>query len=410
MTELLRLEPYSMGAGDRFAHQGEAQLQAFIQAQRSGVEVAIVWNKSRREHGLTGSRPADVRREAEAAVLALGWQGGYHVDADHVGYDTVDDFLEACDFFTLDVADHIGQPVAEEAVRSFSDRHRVAAAAAGIGEHRVRATAAQYLGAAQEAGRIYRKIAAAKSPGHFITEVSMDETRLPQTPDELLLILAALSDQGIPVQTIAPKFCGEFHKGVDYVGEVAAFQREFEAHLGAVAEAKRVFDLPENLKLSIHSGSDKFSIYPGIHRALVQHQAGLHLKTAGTTWLEELVGLAEAGGDGLDLAKDVYRMARGRFEELCRPYATVMDVDPARLPPVEEVAGWSSQDFVAALRHVPDCPRYDPRLRQFLHVSFKVAADLGGRFTAALGDHRAVIARNVTRNLYDRHLRPVFIG
>jgi tagaturonate epimerase len=407
---MLELGRYSMGTGDRFAHQGEAQLAAFAKARSLGVDVAIVWNKSRREHSLTGTVPTDVRREADAAVAALGWQGDYHVDADHVGFETVDAFIAACDFFTLDVADQIGKPASADAMAGFVDRHRAAAAAAGIGPRELRATAEKYLAAAQEAGRIYRKIEAAKGPGRFITEVSMDETAEPQGPDELFLILAALADEGIPVQTIAPKFTGQFHKGVDYVGDVGAFEKEFEEDVGALALAVQEFGLPANLKLSVHSGSDKFSLYPGIHRVMHQHGVGVHLKTAGTTWLEEVVGLCEAGGDGLVLAKDLYAAARGRVDELCRPYATVVDMDPAALPEVTDVAGWSSRDFVEALRHDPDCPRYDRNLRQLLHVAFKVAAEMGDRYRAALQEHRAVVARNVTLNLFERHLRPVFIG
>ena len=160
----------------------------------------------------------------------------------------------------------------------------------------------------------------------------MDETDSPQTPSELLVILAALADEGIPVQTIAPKFTGRFNKGVDYVGDVAQFEREFNEDLAVVAYAVKQYGLPANLKLSVHSGSDKFSLYAPIRRALARFGAGLHLKTAGTTWLEELIGLAEAGGSGLALAKEIYAEALDHVEELCAPYATVIDIDSQRLP------------------------------------------------------------------------------
>src|SRR5207302_4026594 len=159
--------------------------------------------------------------------------------------------------------------------------------------------AGKYLRAVQEAGKIYRHIAAAKGEGRFITEVSMDETDSPQTPPELLVILAALAAEGIPVQTIAPKFTGRFNKGVDYVGDLAQFEKEFDEDLSVLTFAVREFGLPDTLKLSVHSGSDKFSIYPIINRLIKKHGAGLHVKTAGTTWLEEVIGLAEAGGEAL---------------------------------------------------------------------------------------------------------------
>src|SRR5262249_15231440 len=140
-------------------------------------------------------------------------------------------------------------------------------------------------------------------------EVSMDETDAPQTPPELLIILAAFADEGIPAQTIAPKFTGRFNKGVDYVGNVAQFEKEFSEDLAVIALAVKNYGLPANLKLSVHSGSDKFSIYPAIRRGIGKFNAGLHIKTAGTTWLEEIIGLAEAGGSGLTLAKEIYAEA-----------------------------------------------------------------------------------------------------
>ena len=121
--------------------------------------------------------------------------------------------------------------------------------------------AGKYLLAVQEAGKIYRHIAQMKGEGKFITEVSMDETDSPQTPPELLVILAALADEGIPIQTIAPKFTGRFNKGVDYVGNVGQFEKEFNDDLAVIAFAVKQYGLPGTLKLSVHSGSDKFSIY-----------------------------------------------------------------------------------------------------------------------------------------------------
>ena len=107
----------------------------------------------------------------------------------------------------------------------------------------------------------------------------------------MLFILAAIAAEGIPVQTIAPKFTGRFNKGVDYVGDVAQFG-EFREDIAVIAFAVEEFGLPQNLKLSVHSGSDKFSIYGPIRESLAEFGAGVHVKTAGTTWLEELIGLA----------------------------------------------------------------------------------------------------------------------
>ena len=413
------LEKYSMGIGDRFGRQGRAQLQAMVRAKADGVDVAPVWNKSHREHTILHTRPADVRAEADGAVAALGWTGGYYVDADHVGAKNVDLFTEASDFFTLDVADFIGQAADEGDVRAFVDRHSDLVGALDVdgidggielSGGRIEAIARTYLLAVRGAGEVYRRVESVKGAGNFITEVSMDETDAPQTPVEMLLILAAIADDCIPAQTIAPKFTGRFNKGVDYVGDVAQFTREFDEDLAVIAFAVERFGLPANLKLSVHSGSDKFSIYGPIREAIGSRGAGLHLKTAGTTWLEELIGLAAAGGEGLRIAKDVYAAALGRFDELAGPYASVIDIDRSKLPSQEVVAGWSSEQFVGALRHDPSCELFDLNVRQLLHVGYKVAGEMGGRFLDALAEFEDVIASCVTENIYDRHLRPLFVG
>lgn len=419
MSQALKLGKYSVGTGDRFAHQAKAQLQAALMALEAGVAILPVWNKSNREHTIIGSEPASARQAADAAVKELGWKLPYFLDADHINLNTVNRFMTACDFYTLDVADFIGQPTSAAAIDAF-----IAKRSSLIGKIELqgvdetftitaddlRAAAAKFLGAVQHAGQVYRTIVAAKGEGNFITEVSMDETDAAQSPVELLIILAAIADEGIPVQTIAPKFSGRFNKGVDYVGDVAQFNREFELDVAAIAYAVTHFGLPSNLKLSVHSGSDKFSIYPGIHAALKKFDAGVHLKTAGTTWLEELIGLAEAGGDALALAKEIYGQAYEHREELCAPYATVIDIDPAKLPTPAAVNTWTSEQYTSALRHVQSNPGYNQHFRQLLHVGFKVAAKMGSRYLELLEANEAVIAKNVTENLFQRHISPVFLG
>lgn len=404
--------------GDRFAHQGKAQLQACIMAAQQGVEVIPVWNKSNREHTFIGSEPSSTRAAADAAVKALGWKLPYHVDADHIRLETVDRFIPHSDFYTIDVADSIGKVANHNAVKSFVDQHPELAGSvtiAGIDKPfettraDVERIASKYLLAVQEAGTIYRHIEKVKGGGRFITEVSMDETDSPQTPPELLIILAALADEGIPVQTIAPKFTGRFNKGVDYVGDLVQFEREFNEDLAVIAHAIARYGLPATLKLSVHSGSDKFSLYPIIRRTLRRTGAGVHLKTAGTTWLEELIGLAEAGGDGLALAKEIYAYALAHVDDLCAPYASVIDIKRDQLPSAETVSKWSGTQMANALRHIPGHPEFNASVRQLLHVSFKLAAKAGTRYTDLLKANEAIVAKNVTENLYDRHLKPLLV-
>jgi hypothetical protein len=408
---------FSFGVGDRFAHQAKPQLRAFQLAADHGIALVPVWNKSNREHNIIGSEPSGTRAAADAAVAALGWKNDYHLDADHINLTTVDRFLAPCDFFTLDVADDIGQPADPTDVDAFLRRHPELVgtiAITGIDapftltRDDITRVANKFLLATRKAGAIYRHILAAKGPD-FITEVSMDETDSPQTPPELLVILAALADQQIPIQTIAPKFTGRFNKGVDYVGDVVQFEKEFNDDLAVLAHAIKSYGLPATLKLSVHSGSDKFSIYPAIRRAIARTGAGLHIKTAGTNWLEEVIGLAEAGGDALALAKEIYTKALAKKEALCEPYATVIDIDDAKLPSAETVNSWTSDQFTGALRHDQSNPLYNPHLRQLIHVGFKVAAQLGDRYLDALKANEAIIARNVTDNLFSRHIKPLFL-
>jgi hypothetical protein len=268
--------------------------------------------------------------------------------------------------------------------------------------------ASKFLAATQQASEIYHFLKTEKGEGNFITEVSMDEVETPQTPIELLFILKMLADKGVPVQTIAPKFTGRFNKGVDYKGNIEQFTKEFEEDVLVLDFAVKEFGLPEEIKLSVHSGSDKFSIYPIMAQVIKKHDKGLHLKTAGTTWLEEVIGLAMAGGEGLEMAKTIYANALEQKEQLCAPYADVIEIDATQLPSVEEVKGWSSEKFANTLRHIPGHPDYNPNFRQLIHVAYKVAADMGKQYTDLLEKHADIIGACVEENIYERHLKRLF--
>ena len=378
----MEIGKYSFGIGDRFAHEGVNQLKALIQAEEQfGVHFVPVWNKANREHQIVGTEPMETRQEADAAVAALGYKDQYFVDADHINLNNVDRFIEASDFFTIDVADYIGK--------------------SGSLEER-------FLPAIKEAGKIYRHIAEVKGADNFVTEVSMDEVDVAQTPEELRYILKELAAERIPLQTIAPKFTGRFNKGVDYRGDLAQFEKEFEQDLIVIDECVKEYGLPANLKLSIHSGSDKFSIYPIMGRLIRKYDKGIHIKTAGTTWLEEIIGLAVADPDALALAKKIYVNALGRMEELTVPYATVIDVDVNQLPSPEEVAGWDAETFARTMRHNQTDPLYNPSFRQLIHVSYKVAAEFGDEYYPALEKHTDVIGEQITANLCERHIKRLF--
>lgn len=409
---------YSFGIGDRFGRQGKAQLRAILKAQQRGVKITPVWNKSHREHTIIGTEPAEVRTEADNAVKSLDFKLPYFVDADHVNLDNVDMFIESSDFFTLDVADFIGRCAPESKIKAFVDKHKQYTGKLNVPDidepievtrDDVTRIAKKILPAVNEAGKTYRHIEQVKGKDNFVTEVSMDETDKPQTPVDMLFILAAIADEDIPAQMMAPKFTGRFNKGVDYTGDTAQFEKKFNQDLAVIVFAIEQFELPKNLKLSIHSGSDKFSIYGPINKALKRFGAGLHIKTAGTTWLEELTGLAVAGGDGLAVAKEVYIKALSRLDELCEPYKTVIDIDKSQLPSTGTVKNWSGQDYARALRHNRSCEKYNPHLRQLLHVGYKIAAEMGDNYLEVLDMNETIIAEQVIENIYQRHIEPLFI-
>ena len=413
----MKLGKYSLGIGDRFNHEGKAQLRAIIKAKKNGVDVTPVWNKSNREHNIVHSEPEGTRIEADEAVRILEWEDTYCVDADHINLTNVDRFIDHADFFTLDVAMYIGNESPAADVEEFielcvdlGEKVEISGIAEPIivTEELLKSVALKYLAAIKEAGKIYRHIVAAKGVGNFITEISMDEVETPQTPVDLFFILKMIAIGRVPAQTIAPKFTGRFNKGVDYVGDVEQFAKEFEQDILVIDYAISEFGLPEDLKLSVHSGSDKFSIYPVMAEIIKKHDKGIHVKTAGTTWLEEVIGLSVAGDDGLEVAKEIYIKALTRKDELCAPYADVIDIDGSMLPSPEAVAAWTGEKFANTLRHIQGHPDYNSNLRQLIHVGYKVAAEMGDGYTGLLKKYADVVGGCVEENIYDRHLKRLF--
>lgn len=217
----MELGKISIGMGDRFAHQGVAQLRAIVKANQAGHDISPVWNKSNREHIYVHSHPADVRKEADHAVATLGFKGKYFVDADHINLSTVAPFVETADFFTLDVAAFIGKPSADEDVQKFVDSctsYMGDLQIPGI-QQPIKVTrellveiASRFLAATQQASEIYQYLVDKKGKGNFITEVSMDEVEHPQTPVYLFFILKMLADKGVPAQNHCTQIYGSIQQ------------------------------------------------------------------------------------------------------------------------------------------------------------------------------------------------------
>jgi hypothetical protein len=411
------ISKYSFGLGDRFGHQGGAQLKAIIEAGKKGVEITPVWNKSNREHTTIGTVPEDVRTEADTVTKEAGFGKPYFVDADHINFDNVDRFIPSSDFFTIDVASYIGKKADDNSIKEFlgiAEKYCGELRIPGLSEplkttrKELAAITDKFLFAAKRAGEIYRKIVNAKGTDTFVTEVSMDEVAFPQTPVEMFFILQMLALEKIPLQTIAPKFSGRFNKGVDYVGDPLNFAREFESDLMVIDFTVSEFSLPANLKMSIHSGSDKFAIYPYIGSLIKKHDKGIHIKTAGTTWLEEVIGLSMAGGEALEFVKEVYVKSLEKIDELSAPYADVIDIDKSSLPSAKEIKGWDNIRFAAALRHIPSNAGYNPNMRQLVHVAYKLAAHEMETYFRLLDHNKETVSGCVFENIYNRHICRLF--
>jgi hypothetical protein len=412
-----KLGKYSIGLGDRFGHQGGAQLKAIIAASKKGIEITPVWNKSNREHTTIGTQPGDVRVEADSVTKSAGFKKAYFVDADHINLDTVDRFIESSDFFTIDVASYIGKKAGDKEIAEFMSGVEKYTGDLNIkgsklsfktSKSQIEQIAEKYLFAANKASDIYTKIEKVKGTGNFVTEVSMDEVPQPQTPVELFFILKMLASESIPLQTIAPKFSGRFNKGVDYVGDPLKFAVEFESDLTIIDFAIKEFGLPDNLKMSIHSGSDKFAIYPHIGSIIKKCDRGIHLKTAGTTWLEEFIGLAESGGEALEFVKEIYFKSLEKIDELCAPYADVIDIKVSSLPSKMEVKEWNSKKLADALRHIPGNAEYNANMRQLIHVAYKLAAIKMNEFYRLLEANEKTVSKCVFENIYNRHICRLF--
>lgn len=411
------LGKYSFGIGDRFGKEGEAQLKALLKAEENGVEVTPVWNKSHREHLTVNSEPHSVQEEADNAVNSLNYRGEYYVDADHKDLKKVEAYIPVSNFFTIDVADYIGKKAAEKDkmeflkfISEFEEKVDIPGIAMKfeVSEKALDEILDRFLFAAKKASEVYQYIHEHKSE-NFVVEISMDEVENPQTPVELFFVLATIAFYEIPINTIAPKFTGRFNKGIDYHGDLEKFSREFEQDLLVLDFAKKKFDLSKDLKLSIHSGSDKFSIYPIMNRLIKKHGTGLHIKTAGTTWLEEINVIAESGKDGFKFALEIYEEALKRFDELTSPYPDVLDIDKSKLPKVDELIRSGREKMGSALRHNQGETDYNPHFRQLMHCAYKLAAEREFNFFSLLEKYRIPIEEAVTHNLYEKHVKKLFI-
>ena len=294
----------SAGCGDRLGLATPGHLRAI----RRSTMAPILAQQSIRENARTGRTPQQVMDEAIWGIFEDGWRGGFGADADHLKNIADINVCAAAGFtfYTIDPGEHVDngandapveqlrEKVAELPWNELETTWELTLAALGEGaidlgsfavtlsEEDLLRSAAKYGRVVAHTVRMYRHLAAVKGDQPFELEMSVDETETVTTLAEHIYIAHELKRLGVKWVSLAPRYVGDFEKGVDYIGDLAAFELSFARHL-AVARTFGPY------KLSLHSGSDKFSIYP-----IASRVAGelVHLKTAGTSYLEALRTIA----------------------------------------------------------------------------------------------------------------------
>jgi tagaturonate epimerase len=369
----------SVGFGDRLGLATPGHIRALVDAAQQGIVVAPIFaQQSVRENNRTHRTPQQVLDDAMWGVFQTGWRQPWGADADHLKTTAdMDTFIEAgYPFFTIDPGEHVDNAAQTDPVDML--REKAQALRWDVLDSSVEDTLGRYLDQAFTTGeftfsfdetgllRALAKYGGAiahtkemsahldqKSAGRaYDLEVSVDETETPTSPEEHFFIASELQRLGVRFVSLAPRFVGSFEKGVDYIGDLTEFETEFARH----AAIARHFG---NYRLSLHTGSDKFSIYP-----IATRLTGglLHLKTAGTSFLEALRVIARI--DPV-LFEQILHLAIERYEIDRVTYH--VSADAAKVPEQARRAGLDP----AALLNEFDA-------RQVLHVSFGAILDRFG--------------------------------
>jgi tagaturonate epimerase len=403
----------SAGFGDRLGLATPGHVRALRAA--GGRLAPIFAQQSIREMERTGRSPKEVLDDATWGVFAEGWQEGFGADADHLK--TAEE-IDAClaagySFFTFDPGEYVDDRAEAAGVsalhRALDDlpwqnledlpadlKRRYLDSAFEADGHEVRfddislaRAAVKYGTAVAHVARLYRHLQAAMGEGNFEVEVSVDETESPTTHGQHVYIATELRRLGLKWVSLAPRYVGRFEKGVDYIGDVAGFEEDIEIH----ASIARTVSPDGPYKLSLHSGSDKFSVYP----AFVRQTRGLaHLKTAGTSYLEALRTVAALDPD---LFREIYDFSRGRYEEDRTSYHVSAQTNCTFAPSTVGDA-----ELGALLE------RFDER--EILHVTFGSVlkeASLRDRLMGLLREHPEHYAADLEKHLL-RHLEPFTNG
>ncbi len=395
----------SAGMGDRLGIATPGHVHAIRKAE--GKIAPIFAQQSIREMRRTGRTPQQVMDDATWGIFSEGWRDGIGADADHLK--TIED-IDAClaagfTFFTIDPGAYVddraataslgelrelseGLPRENQPNRSnlLNKTFSFENLSFTIDEATLLRAAVKYGKALAHVARMYRHLEKAAGVRSFEVEVSVDETDQPTSPAEHVYVAGELKRLGVKWNSLAPRFVGRFEKGVDYIGDVAAFEADIASH-AAIARELGPY------KLSLHSGSDKFSIYPA---AMRQTHGRVHLKTAGTSYLEALRTIA-----GLDVPffREIYNFARERYEIDRASYHVSAEL--VRAPQPGRLCHWPAL-----------LDQFDAR--EILHVTFGsvlTATNAAGgwrfydHFMELLRDNAEAYADNLETH-FIRHLQP----
>jgi hypothetical protein len=395
----------SAGMGDRIGLATPGHVRAI---RKTGGKIAPIFaQQSMREMTRTGRTPQQVMDEATWGIFQEGWMGGFGADADHLkNPEDIDACLAAgFTFFTIDPSSHVDNRAESASLGELRELTgnlpaELQPRASGLLDKnfdveglQVTFSEAVLLRAVVKYGRAMAHIASMyhhlmKSAGKhlFELEVSVDETDQPTSHAEHLYIAKELLRMGVQWVSLAPRFVGKFEKGVDYIGDLAAFETCIAGH-AAISRQLGPY------KISLHSGSDKYSIYPA---AMRQTHGLVHLKTAGTSYLEALRTVAVFDSD---LLGDIYIFARQHYDADKASYHVSAELSRAPLP--ENVKNWTGL-----------LDQFDAR--EILHVTFgsvltgKSASGqwlFRDRFMSLLRSHPEAYAANLEKH-FDRHLTP----
>jgi hypothetical protein len=393
----------SAGCGDRLGLATPGHVHA---ARKYGAIAPVFAQQSVRENARTGRTPQQVVDEAMWGLFQEGWRGVWGSDADHLKTPEDIDSFTAAGFtlYTIDPGDHVDgdahtAPPAEvdaklqelpwdaledtldDMEQRYLDRaFDLGDLAVTLSREALHRAAAKYACAVAHTVAMYRHLVETVGQQAFELEVSVDETETPTSPEEHFYVTSELKRLGVKWVSLAPRYVGDFEKGVDYIGDLDVFRAELAKH-AAIAKAFGPY------KLSIHSGSDKFSIYP----IIAELTDGLvHVKTAGTSYLEALRTIAQVN---TAFFREILTLARERYETDKATYHVSAEL--AKVPPEEDI--WDT-----GLPGLLD--QFDAR--QVLHVTFGSVLDqFGERLLTTLDAHEEVYAGMLEAH-FEKHLSP----